>query len=178
MKMLILGAAGLTGRHILVSALEDGDDVARAAAGRDAVVSAPGRGGSPNAESLFTRAATTVVEAMGRSDVKRLVWLSSHGVGETIRTASPLQRLMYRTVLRRVYADKAASERTLRAAGLELTIVHPTALTNDPARGAHLAAESMRMRGIPRISRTDVGDFMHRVAHDSEWIGRDAIITD
>ena len=62
--------------------------------------------------------------------MKRLVWLSSYGVGETIRTASPLQRLMYRTVLRSTYADKAASERTLRASGLELTIVYPTTLTN------------------------------------------------
>ena len=114
-------------------------------------------------------------------------------MGETIRTASPLQRLMYRTVLRSTYADKAASERTLRASGLELTIVYPTTrvhthcrsegralrasdlewtivdpttLTNKPARGAYRAAETIRMKGMPSISRADVGSFLHKAAHD------------
>lgn len=34
------------------------------------------------------------------------------------------------------------------------------------------------MRGMPRISRADVGAFMHKAAHDSAWIRRDAVITD
>ena len=85
---------------------------------------------------------------------------------------------MYRTILRDIYADKAASERILRAGDLELTIVYPTTLTNDPARGAYRAAESIPMRGMPRISRADVGSFMHKAAHDPEWIRRDAVITD
>lgn len=110
--------------------------------------------------------------------MKRLVWLSSYGVGETIRTASLPQRLIYRTILRDIYADKAASEQILRASDLELTIVYPTTLTNDPAKGAYRAAESIPMRGMPRISRADVGRFMRKAAHDPEWICRDAVITD
>ena len=85
---------------------------------------------------------------------------------------------MYRTVLRSTYADKAASERTLRASGLELTIVYPTTLTNTPARGAYRAAETIRMNGMPSITRADVCSFLHKAAHDSEWIRRDAVITD
>ena len=207
MKVLILGATGPTGGHVLASALEAGDavsvlarrpealtevgdritvlqgdatsvdDVARAVEGRDAVIAALGRGGSLRAEGLFTSAARAVAEAMGRAGVKRLVWLSSYGVGETIRTASLPQRLIYRTILRDIYADKAASERILRAGDLELTIVYPTTLTNDPARGAYRAAESIPMRGMPRISRADVGRFMRKAAHDPEWICRDAVIT-
>jgi len=208
MKVLILGATGPTGGHVLAHALEAGDaisvlarrpealaaikdritifqgdatsvdDVARAAEGQDAVIAALGRGSSLRPEGLFTGSTRAVVEAMTRAGVKRLVWLSSYGVGETIRTASPLQRLMYRTVLRSTYADKAASERTLRASGLELTIVYPTTLTNKPARGAYRAAETIRMKGMPSISRADVGSFLHKAAHDSEWSRRDAVITD
>ena len=85
---------------------------------------------------------------------------------------------MYRTVLRSTYADKAASERTLRASDLEWTIVYPTTLTNKPARGAYRAAETIRMKGMPSISRADVGSFLHTAAHDSEWISRDVVITD
>jgi len=137
MKVLLLGATGPTGGHVLAHALEAGnavsvlarrpealtaikdritifqgdatsvDDVARAAEGQDAVIAALGRGSSLRPEGLFTGSARAVVEAMTRAGVKRLVWLSSYGVGETIRTASPLQRLMYRTVLRSTYADKA-----------------------------------------------------------------------
>jgi len=154
------------------------DDVARATEGQDAVIAALGRGRSLSPEGLFTGAAGAVVEAMNRCGAKRLVWLSSFGVGETIKTASLPQRAMYRIILRRIYADKAESERILRASGLDWTIVYPTTLTNDPARGSYRAAESIIMKGMPRISRADVGAFMHKAAHDPEWIRRDAVITD
>ena len=118
MKTLILGATGPTGRHVLANALKAGDtvsvlarhpealadvedritvfqgdatladDVARAAEGQDVVIVTLGRGRSLKPEGLFTGAATAVVEAMQRTGVKRLVWLSAYGVGETIRTAS------------------------------------------------------------------------------------------
>lgn len=208
MRVLILGATGPTGGHVLTNALEGGDtvtvlarrpealaaveeritvlrgdatvadDVARAAEGQDAVIAALGRGRSLSPEGLFTGAAGAVVEAMNRCGAKRLVWLSSFGVGETIKTASLPQRAMYRIILRRIYADKAESERILRASGLDWTIVYPTTLTNDPARGSYRAAESIIMKGMPRISRADVGAFMHKAAHDPEWIRRDAVITD
>ena len=206
MKVLILGATGPTGGHVLTNALEGGDtvtvlarrpealaaveeritvlrgdatvadDVARAAEGQDAVIAALGRGRSLSPEGLFTGAAGAVVE--NRCGAKRLVWLSSFGVGETIKTASLPQRAMYRIILRRIYADKAASERILRNSGLDWTIVYPTTLTNDPARGSYRAAESIIMKGMPRIRRADVGAFMHKAAHDPEWIRRDAVITD
>jgi hypothetical protein len=34
------------------------------------------------------------------------------------------------------------------------------------------------MKGNPSISRADVAAFMHRAAHDSAWIHRDAVISD
>jgi putative nucleoside-diphosphate-sugar epimerase len=103
MKVLLLGATGPTGGHVLAHALEAGDavsvlarrpealtalkdritifqgdatsvdDVARAAEGQDAVIAALGRGSSLRPEGLFTGSARAVVEAMTRAGVKRLV---------------------------------------------------------------------------------------------------------
>ncbi|WP_316667967.1 NAD(P)H-binding protein [uncultured Propionibacterium sp.] len=207
MKLLILGSTGPTGTHVLRRALADGDevtvlvrspgrlgeladrltvvtgdarsadDLTRAMAGAEAVVSALGRNSSRRAEGLFTDAAAAIVESSVSTGTRRLVWLSSYGVGETIGTASLLQKLMYRTILRDLYADKKEAEKILRAAGLDLTIVYPTALTNDEATESYRIGENLPMRGMARISRADVGHFLHKAAHSPEWIGRDAVIS-
>ncbi|MEU0057822.1 NAD(P)H-binding protein [Streptomyces sp. NPDC006334] len=208
MKLLILGATGPTGRHVVDLAVAGGDavtvlarrpqalddvvdrirvvagdatsyaDVVAATAGQDAVVSALGRGTSLRADDLFTRAAAAVVGAAEAEGVSRLVWLSSFGVGDTCRSASPAQKVMYKTLLRDIYANKVLAEETIRSSGLDWTLVYPTMLTKGPARGAYRAGERLTMKGMPRISRADVADFLYKAAHGSEWIHRDAVITD
>ncbi|WP_433621993.1 NAD(P)-dependent oxidoreductase [Nocardia sp. CA-120079] len=208
MNLLILGATGPTGRHLADLALRAGDtvtvlarrpealddladrvtvvagdatshnDVAKAMAGQDAVISALGRSTSVRADDLFTRAAAAVIGAAQEVGVSRLVWLSSFGVGDAYRSASPLQKLMYRTFLRNLYANKEISEQQIRASGLDWTLVYPTALTKGPAKGTYLADDRLPMKGTPTISRADVADFLHKAAHSPEWIHRDAVITD
>ncbi|MER5836814.1 NAD(P)-binding oxidoreductase [Streptomyces sp. NPDC002130] len=207
-KLLILGATGPTGRHVVDLALRGGDavtvlarrpdaldgladrvhvvagdatsydDVAKAVAGQDVVVSALGRSTSVRADDLFTRAATAVIGAAEEQGVSRLVWLSSFGVGDTFRSASAVQKIMYRTFLRNIYANKELSERAIRSSGLDWTLVYPTMLTKGPARGRYLVGERLPMKGNPAISRADVADFLYRAAHDPAWIHRDAVITD
>lgn len=208
MKLLVLGAAGPTGRLVVSAALERGDtvtalvrsgdvepalpgevtvivgdatstsDVARAMEGQDAVISALGRGRSIRAEGLFSAAAKAVVAAATATGVKRLVWMSSFGVGDTLGSATVTQKVMYRTMLRNIYADKEAAEVILRDGGVEWTFVYPSALTNGPAKGTYRVDDRIEMKGAPRISRADVADFMVKAAHSAEWIRRDAVITD
>lgn len=208
MKLLVLGATGPTGHHVVERALEHGDevtalarrpealeplagrvavvagdatsteDVARAMDGQDAAISALGRSTSVRADALFSRSAAAVTEAAATTDLKRLVWLSSYGVGDTFASASLPQKAMYTSFLRNIYADKAVSEKTLRAAGLDLTLVYPTTLTNGPAQGTYKVGDRLPMKGAPTISRADVGHFMHLAVHDPAWIGRDAVLTD
>lgn len=208
MKILILGATGPTGRHLVDLALRSGDwvtalvrdpaalgevadrftvvmgdatsqrDVAVAALGQDAVISALGQGRSLNPRALFDRASAAVIGAARQQGVSRLVWMSSFGVGDTFESATVTQRTMYRTMLRRVYANKKIADDRIRASGLDWTVVYPTALTNGPAKGTYRVDDRLQMKGAPRISRADVAAFMHRAAHSSEWIGRDAVITD
>ncbi len=208
MKLLVLGATGPTGRHLVDLALDAGDtvtvlarrpealeemasrvdvvagdatshaDVAKAVAGQDVVISALGRSTSVRADDLFTRAAAAVLGAAGEQGVSRLVWLSSFGVGDTYRSASVAQKVIYRTLLRNVYANKELSERMIRAGGLDWTLVYPTKLTQGPAEGRYRVGERLPMKGNPTISRADVADFLYKAARDPEWIHRDAVITD
>ncbi|MEU0407921.1 NAD(P)-binding oxidoreductase [Streptomyces griseorubiginosus] len=208
MNLLILGATGPTGRHVVDLALQAGDkvtvlarrpealedlagqvtvvagdatsqqDVAKAMAGQDVVISALGRSTSVRADDLFARAATAVIGAAKEVGVSRLVWLSSFGVGDTFRSASAAQKVMYSTFLRNIYANKEVSERAIRSSGLDWTLVYPTMLTKGPAKGSYLVGERLPMKGNPTISRADVADFMYKAAHSPEWIQRDAVITD
>lgn len=208
MKLLILGGAGPTGRHVVERALAAGDDVTvlerspaaiaaladqvtvvvgdatsqedvgRAMAGQDAVISTLGRGKSVRAHGLFSRAAVAVAAAAKEAGVSRLVWMSSFGVGDTFGSATVTQKMMYSTLLSDIYADKAVAEKTIRSAGLDWTFVYPSALTNGPARGTFRVDDRIQMRGAPRISRADVADFMLKAAHGREWVKRDAVITD
>ncbi|MFC9913244.1 NAD(P)-dependent oxidoreductase [Streptomyces sp. NPDC127197] len=208
MNLLVLGATGPTGRHVVDLALEAGDtvtvlarrpealddladrvnvvtgdatshnDVTKAMIGQDVVISALGRSTSVRADDLFTRAAAAVIGAAKEKGVSRLVWLSSFGVGDTYRSASPAQKAMYRTFLRNIYANKEISEQTIRSSGLDWTLVYPTMLTKNPAKGTYLVGERLPMKGNPTISRADVADFMYKAAQSPEWIHRDAVITD
>ncbi|SDN11015.1 Putative NADH-flavin reductase [Streptomyces sp. cf386] len=208
MKLFILGATGPTGRHLVDLALRSGDsvtalvrnpaglgdladrvtpitgdatsprDVSAAAAGHDAIVSALGRGNSVRADGLFTRASAAVIEAAEEAGVSRLVWLSSFGVGHTFDWSSTPQKLIYRTLLRSLYADKAIADESIRSSGLDWTIVLPTKLTNGPAKGTYHADDRLPMKGNPSISRADVAAFMHQAVHGGEWSRRSPVISD
>ncbi|NEA98695.1 NAD(P)-binding oxidoreductase [Streptomyces sp. SID13726] len=208
MKLLVLGATGPTGRHVVDLALAAGDavtafvrnpsalgdladrvtvatgdatslrDVAGAMAGQDAVVAALGRGNSVVADDFFTQSSAAVLAAAAETGVSRLVWLSSFGVGHTLGWSSVPQKLIYRSLLRSVYANKALADDAIRASGLDWTLVYPTRLTHGPAQGAYQAGDRLPMKGNPTISRADVAHFMHRAAHGNEWIHRTAVISD
>ncbi|MFI7140849.1 NAD(P)-dependent oxidoreductase [Streptomyces massasporeus] len=208
MKLLILGATGPTGRHVVDLAVRSGDsvtafvrnptalgdlaeqvttvtgdatshrDLAAAAAGHDAIVSALGRGNSVRADGLFTRASAAVIGAAAEAGVSRLVWLSSFGVGHTFGWSSSAQKLIYGTLLRSIYADKAIADESIRSSGLDWTVVYPTKLTHGPAKGTYRADDRLPMKGNPTISRADVAAFMHKAAQGSEWIHRTAVISD
>lgn len=208
MKLLVLGSTGPTGRHFVERALAHGDsvtvlvrnparlgelservtvvtgdatspdDLAAAVAGHDAIVSALGRGTSIRPDGLFTQSASAVLSAARSAGCARLVWLSSFGVGETLEWSSTSQKLMYRSFLRAIYADKRVAEEAIRTSPLDWTVVYPTRLTNRPARGTFGAGDRLPMKGNPTISRADVAAFMHDAVHTTEWIRRSPVITD
>jgi len=205
--LLILGATGATGRHLLEQSLAGGHEVtafvrnpsrltvthptlavvsgdatdARALEGamngQHAVLSALGAGNSLRSE-IASRAVAAFIPAMQAQGVKRIIYLSAFGVGETIKQASLVQRLAYRTLLRRIFADKAKADAMLRASGLEWTLVYPTLLTNGARTGSYRAGDRLPMPGMPKISRADVAAFMLAQLSSRDWLQRTAVISD
>lgn len=204
MKLVVFGATGPTGRELVSQALEQGHEVtafarrpvpidnvrvvqgdamrdpysvAEALHGQDAAVSALGLGKVLIPNRFFQRSIENIVPAMERAGVKRLVWMSSYGVGDTARDAPLPLRILYSTVLSAVFSDKEKGERTLRASTLDWTLVYPTTLTDGPRTGSYRAGEQLTLEGMPSISRADVAHFMLRELVDNAYVKRGVVLS-
>jgi putative NADH-flavin reductase len=205
-RLLILGATGPTGRELADQALAAGHGVTAFArnaervhvkhpnltvaigdatdsrgleapmAGQDAVLSALGAGNSLRSE-IASRAIAALIAAMRAQGLRRIIYLSAFGVGETFEQSSLVQRLAYRTLLRQVFADKAKADAMLRQSGLDWTLVYPTVLTNGARTDAYRAGEKLAMKGMPKISRADVAAFMLGQLSSTEWVRRTVVIS-
>ena len=206
MRLLILGATGPTGRNLLEQALAAGHEITAlvrnparltmtharlasaigdatdsralesAMAGQEAVLSALGAGNSLRSE-IASRAVAALIPAMRARALKRVIFLSAFGVGETFGQASLVQRLAYCTLLRQIFADKAKADAMLRQSGLDWTLVYPTVLTHGARSGAYRVGERLAMTGLPKISRADVASFMLEQLSSAEWVRRTAVVS-
>jgi len=68
-------------------------------------------------------------------------------------------------------------EALVRASSLDWTIAYPTLLTNGPRTGNYRAAERLELKGMPRISRADVADFVLRQLDDRAFLKKGAVIS-
>lgn len=177
MRIVVFGASGRTGHHLVGQALERGWDVAaavrdparmeathaalrvvpaaldddaalaEAVAGRDAVVSALGVGRALRSDPEVVDGVRRIVAAMERTGVQRLIYLSFVGVRESRRRAGPIIRHAAWRVLRREVADHEAKEESVAASGLDWTIVRAPALTNGSATGTWRSGEDIAAEG-------------------------------
>lgn len=140
----------------------DAEALAGALRGQDAVICALGVRNAFKSGGLIESAMRVLVPAMERAGVRRLLLLSANGVGETRERSPLLPRIMYRLLLGDIFADKAAGEALVCASSLEWTIAYPTLLTDGPLTGRYRAGEALQLRGMPKIARADVADFLLR----------------
>ena len=206
MKLLVLGATGGTGRWVVRQALEAGHTISalvrepaklvpapglriaagdatdaaaleRALEGQDAVVSTLGVRASFRPGGLFSRSMQALAPAMARRGVRRLVLMSSFGVGDSLRDAPLLLGLHYRVFLRGIFADKKVSEDYLRTTGLDWTLVYPVILTDGPRTGRYRVGERLELRGWPTISRADVAEFILAELHEPKYVRKTAVLS-
>ena len=148
-------------RVVVGSLTEGGNIVADAVRGQEVVISALGRRTSFKSDNLIARSMETLGPAMESLGVRRLIVVSALGVGESGRGAPLVPRLMYRVLLKDIFADKQAGEDLVRRSTLDWTFVYPVALTDGPRTGHYRTGERLELRGLlPRISRADVADFI------------------
>jgi len=161
----------------------DGDATLAAAVdpavrGQDAVVVTLGiaenalrvrlRGSAGTPLDVRSRGTATVVDAMQRHNVRRLVVQSSYGVGETRDRLPFSSRVVFALVLRPQIADHERQERIVRASGLDWTIVQPVYLTDDDeAASTSRAGDTEGMK----VSRRAVGGVLAALATRSADVG-------
>jgi putative NADH-flavin reductase len=139
----------------------DAHAVAAAVPGHDAVISALGHSQPYPAGRDLHPGASHIIEAMKAAGVSRLIWISSHGVGDSAGHSGLLfERIVVPLRLRAELADKERQETLVTASDLDWTIIRPARLTNGPL--------TRRLRAGPRLpisirdsaSRADVAEFV------------------
>lgn len=162
--------------HVIEGAATDPVAVDGAVAGCDAVLCALG----PRSATALLRCdlmqATmrALLPAMERRGVNRLVLLSALGAGAP---AAPLPlRLAFRTVFRQIGRDKSEAEDMLLASPVDWIAVYPPALTDGPRTGHYAHGDALALKGVPKISRADVAEFMLAQAVTPTYHSRPAVI--
>jgi putative NADH-flavin reductase len=206
MRLLILGATGATGQQLVKQSLEQHHQVTvlvrdpsklsvshknltvikgdilnkeillSALEGTDAVISALGAGSSLKSYNLISNAVNTLVQAMNAKGINRLIFISAFGVGQTFKQANFFQKIIYRLFLKNIFADKEKGDMLIRNSNLEWTLVYPVVLTNGPQTGKYIAGEKLPMKGLPKISRADVAEFMLKQLTDKTYLHKSPII--
>ncbi len=190
MNIIVFGASRGVGRQVALQALAKGHDVtafarnpklephpnlsvlagdvldaqavARAVVGFDAVICALGSGNT-NQGNVRSMGTANIVAAMREAGVRRLVAVSSFGVGDSRKGLVANIAWLF---LRAALEEHERQEVIIRSSGLNWTIVRPTGLTNDPATGNIRVGSS----GRGRISRVDVAAFvLNQLVDDSSF---------
>ena len=203
MKILVFGASGGTGRELVKQGLAQGHevtafvrdpakiddvhhanlsvlsgdvlepaDVGNAVAGQEAVLVAIGAG--PKRTTIRDEGTRTIVKAMQEAGVKRLVCMSSLGVGDS-RKNLPFftKHIVVGIFLRHPFADHERQEAVVRASSLDWTLVRPPHLKEGPHTGnyQHGFAVTTTYKDIEGwISRSDVADFMLKQIADDTYV--------
>jgi len=201
MRLIIFGATGTIGRHLVDEALSrnhrvtafarqpsaleldhqdltrragdvlDRGAVADAVQGHDAVLVALGAGRKGGIRSVGTR---NIIDAMERHGVRRLVCLSTLGAGDSRALLNFFwKRIMFGLLLRDAFADHESQEALIGQSDLDWIIVRPAAFTGGPATGAYRHGFPATEPNLKlKIPRADVADFMLRQLTDDTYLRR------
>lgn len=184
MRVIVFGATGKTGQHVLGAALDAGhhvtafgrsveridrDDpalqvhkgdvfdsaaVGAAVDGHDAAIVCLGSTGLRDTTTLSV-GTRSVVDAMVAHNVQRLVVMSAAGVGDSWAQIPRTSRFLFRTLLRNVFADHEAQEAVVEASPLDWTIVRAAVLKDTSGTGDYTATNS---GPVTRITRADAAN--------------------
>lgn len=211
MKILVLGATGATGKLVVEQALEAGHEVTafarnpadvtakhpklrvvqgdgtnaealqRAVAGHDVVVSALGSR-TRNKNTILSESARNTIDAMKKAGVRRLIWLSAAGVGDSLpqtqRSSFIMGRILIPLMLKDVFADAAIADESIRQSGLEWCVVRPVGLNNRPLKGnIRVITDGSKLPSVG-ISRADVAKFMLEQATQGTYLGKMPVLCD
>jgi uncharacterized protein YbjT (DUF2867 family) len=196
MPIALFGATGGTGREVLEQALAAGHEVRalardpaklapkagltvvtgdvldqaatdRTVEGTDAVICVLGT--KPGNEPVEAPGTERILAAMAKHGVKRLIAVSSMGVGDSIEQINLAFRVIMNLTLKRIMQAKEAQERLIMASDTDWTIVRPGGLTDGPRTGNYRAGTDKSIKA-GRVARADVAEYVLRQLTDEGCI--------
>jgi len=214
MRVLVIGASGKTGHEVVGQALAAGhevtafvrdpsrlkvrgprltvvrgdvrsvDDLRRALAGQDAVISTLGGrakdtmtcplGDKPGV-GVMEASTAALIEAAGEAGVRRVVMMSTFMLAPNFRAGILKPLALY---YKGMNDDKRAAEEALRASSLDWTIVYATMLTEGERTGReHLVPVTEIVTPRNRVSRSDAAAFLIARLDDDAAIRKAIVCT-
>ncbi len=127
----------------------DADAVSRAIEAQDAVLVCLGPV-STNDQTTLSQGAANIASAMKAHGVRRVVFISAAGVGESWKQIPWYSKLLFGTLLKKILAEHAREEEIFAASALDWTAVRAAVLTDRPASGRINASNTSPNKTIPR----------------------------
>ncbi len=199
MNIIIFGATGTVGRHLVEQALTqnhqvtafarkpsalkvkhqnltayagdvfDRSAVSKAVEGHDAVLIALGAGRKGTVRATGTK---HVVEAMAHHGIRRLVCQTTLGAGDSHATLTFFwKHIMFGLLLKPAFADHEMQEKIIMQTALDWIIVRPAAFTDGPLTGAYKHGFPSTKKNLQlKISRADVANFVLQQLSDDTYL--------
>lgn len=215
-RILLYGATGRTGRHIIDYALQKGyeitalvrspgklniksdklkvirglptniEDVRKAIHGCNAVIST--LSGLPesqiitfkklNPPHIMETAILNTIQCMNEIGIKRIVTLSSIGVGDSYPYAPWFMRMGIKlTNFKISFADHNAQEELLRRSGLDWVIARPVALNDNDEQG-DLVISYNNKPAVFKMSRKRLAKFLVDALESNEFVQKSPILSE
>jgi putative NADH-flavin reductase len=197
MKLIVFGATRGVGRNFTEQALDAGHDVTavvrtpatfelkhnnlqvvkgdvmdfasveQVIKDHEAVISAIGSPAS-STDKVRSEGTQIIIRAMEKNGVRRLISVSSLGVGDSkVMLPFLLKYIVVPLFLRKAFADHEIQENYIRQSDLDWTIIRPGALTDGARTGVYKHSFPVTEKGLKsKISRADVADFMLKQLND------------
>jgi putative NADH-flavin reductase len=188
MNVLIVGANGKTGRALVRLACERGHVVTAlvhhpsrepmhrarviqgdardqkvvdsAVAGQHVIIDTIGTRKPFLRTTLETDVAGYLIASMRHNSIRRIIAVSSLGVGDSIVNVPLLYRALIPIFFRGAIPDKEGMESLLRQSGLDWTVVRPAGLTDGSLTDSVQLVTPSSHRQVRRIARADVANFI------------------
>ncbi|MDE0260943.1 MAG: NAD(P)H-binding protein [Bryobacterales bacterium] len=202
MRVVVFGATGKTGEHAWKLLLEaghavtafgrsverryadepvarvqgdvlDADAVSKAIEAQDAVLVCLGPVSTKD-QSTLCEGAANIASAMQAHGVRRVVFISAAGVGESWKQMPWYLKLVCRAMLRTIFEEHTREEEIFASSALDWTAVRAAVLTNKPATGRMVASNAGPIKTIPRA---DLAAFLVAELVNQDYVNRAISVT-
>lgn len=164
--------------RIVEGSVTNVEDIKKVIIGHDVVISTVGhKKGTPN--EMMKTFAEHIVLTMGECNMKRFITLLGAGVHDPKDPPASFGRKSMLALMKvfagRIVHDSEDHSRIIRSSNLDWTIVRPTILSDEQAKGEYRTG--YMSPGFTSVSREDLAAFMIKAAEKNLYIKEAPIIT-